>query len=593
MSRNPASRLRHRAFRPVCLESLEGRALLATLLPGNAVTATASAPITGVGTANVATAITNFETAIGGADNGAAATPAAGGFRVINWDAVKLDGTDFGGGANTTVISQGNTVGIPQNRFQTRGVFFETVYAVSGNGFATVNPGAAGLFPAFSPNNTFAMFNDNTIDFSFVSAGATGSSPVPAASRGFGAVFINSQIADASSIEYFRGDQSLGKFSVPTGAQGQPEFLGVLFDKPVVTRVEITLGNTTLFNFNGATFSAGGANDATHNLVVTDDFVYAEPQAQADLPAVVAGPQGTSAATAKVTTNVGAAFTGPVATFHTTSATDTAKNFFAVINWGDGHITNGAVTANGQGGFDVTGTNTYTTAGAQPITVTVSDFSENTLDLANTAVVNKQTSTVTLTASPNPSRIGQAVTFTATVTGAGTSPGTVTFLDGTATIGTASLSSGTATFTTSSLSTGNHAITATYNGDASAQSSTSTAVMQVVTPDVTSRVTIAITRVRRVGRRVLERITITNTGGDAITGPLLIVFDNLTAGTTLVNASGTTKTIAPIGSPYRTVSPGANNGLAAGARQIVDVAFLQRRGRPNFSVRVLSGVTTA
>ena len=59
-------------------------------------------------------------------------------------DGVKLDGTDFGGGPNTTVISQGNTVGIPLDRFQSRGVYFGAVYAVSGDGFTTVNPSAAG-----------------------------------------------------------------------------------------------------------------------------------------------------------------------------------------------------------------------------------------------------------------------------------------------------------------------------------------------------------------------------------------------------------------------------------------------------------------
>lgn len=83
----------------------------------------------------------------------------------------------------------------------------------------------------------------------------------------------------------------------------------------------------------------------------------------------------------------------------------------------------------------------------------------------------------------NPSSGGQAVTFTATVTGFGPPPtGTVTFLDGVIRLGTGTVnSSGIATFTTSSLRVGAHAITATYGGDSSFTSSTSAAVTQTVT----------------------------------------------------------------------------------------------------------------
>src|SRR5207248_3725023 len=145
--------------------------------------------------------------------NGANPPPQSSGFRAINWDGVKLDGTDFGG--STTVISQGKTVGIPTNRFQERGVKFGEVYAVSGDGFQSVNPNVtAALFPAFSPNNIFAMFNDNGIGLSFVLPSAHTGTPVAAATTGFGAIFRNVEIAGSTSIEYFSGDRSLGKFFV-------------------------------------------------------------------------------------------------------------------------------------------------------------------------------------------------------------------------------------------------------------------------------------------------------------------------------------------------------------------------------------------
>ena len=91
-----------------------------------------------------------------------------------------------------------------------------------------------------------------------------------------------------------------------------------------------------------------------------------------------------------------------------------------------------------------------------------------------------------LTSSPNPSTFGQAVTFTATVTGQrgfykGTPTGTVSFYDGTTNIGNSNLNSGgVATLTTSTLAVGTHSMTATYNGDTNFASSTSPVLYQVV-----------------------------------------------------------------------------------------------------------------
>jgi hypothetical protein len=96
-------------------------------------------------------------------------------------------------------------------------------------------------------------------------------------------------------------------------------------------------------------------------------------------------------------------------------------------------------------------------------------------------VVNKATSTTLLVSSLNPSTVGQAVTFTATVAPqfTGTPAGTVTFRDGTTTLGTEKVSGGLAKLTTSKLASGAHGITATYNGSTSFSSS-SAALTQTV-----------------------------------------------------------------------------------------------------------------
>ena len=92
--------------------------------------------------------------------------------------------------------------------------------------------------------------------------------------------------------------------------------------------------------------------------------------------------------------------------------------------------------------------------------------------------------TTSLTSTPNPSTVGQAVTLRATVSpvapATGVPDGTVTFRDGAATLATATLVNGSASFVTSALATGSHSLTAVYSGSLDFSASTSAAVTQVV-----------------------------------------------------------------------------------------------------------------
>lgn len=118
--------------------------------------------------------------------------------------------------------------------------------------------------------------------------------------------------------------------------------------------------------------------------------------------------------------------------------------------------------------------------------------------------------TTSLTSSVNPSVVGQAVTFTATVTagapqqGSGAAPsgptGSVAFIEGAVVLGTSALASnGTAQFSTSSLATGTHAVTAQFSNtplvgtpDGNFAASTSSPVSQVVNnPRKASSTTVA------------------------------------------------------------------------------------------------------
>jgi hypothetical protein len=90
-----------------------------------------------------------------------------------------------------------------------------------------------------------------------------------------------------------------------------------------------------------------------------------------------------------------------------------------------------------------------------------------------------------LTASANPSILGQPVTFTATITpsvsGLGTPTGTVQFVvDGSNFGAPVSLTGGTAAISTSALSVGPHTIQAVYGGDSNFLASTSPVLNQTV-----------------------------------------------------------------------------------------------------------------
>jgi hypothetical protein len=573
---------------------------MATLIPGNPITIGTPVTFSGVGGTNTAgaafDALTSFETAIGGSKNTATA-PQSGGFRTITWDGVKLDGTDFGGGANTTVINMGKTVGIPLNRFQGQGTFFEQVYAVSGDGFTDVNPNVTGLFPAFSPSNTFAMFNDNTIDQSFVLPSATGTTPALAGTRGFGAIFINNEVANTSSIEYFHGDLSLGKFFVPVGTQGQPEFLGELFNDPIVTKVTLTLGTDVLFSFDGTTASGTTTNSPpTHNLVVTDDFVYPEPVSILDATPILPGPNGTLNATPRATATVGTAFTGSVATFSDSDTTAKASQFTATINWGDGHISNGTVQANAQGGFDVMGTNTYATARLVPTSVHIQDFSgASDLDVASVIKVVAANTTTTLSVSPSSAIAGQTVTLTAQVTpsaGRAANNGFVLFQDNGLPLAVVPVdSTGAATFNTTKLSLGSHSLSASFLGTPDFNASTSTAIQKVVSADVTSQFAITLGSIKRKGRYFVQHVTLTN-NGVALSDPLALVLDRLGRGVKLFRASGVTKNVAPLGSPFVFISLGSSNQIVSGGTVSTDLSFIARSARAiRYTPRILVGLS--
>jgi hypothetical protein len=124
--------------------------------------------------------------------------------------------------------------------------------------------------------------------------------------------------------------------------------------------------------------------------------------------------------------------------------------------------------------------------GKPDLIVAINNFN-NELNLGGIGVLLNNTfwtSTTTLASRPNPSVVGQAVTFTATVVSEGSieSTGKVVFKNGGTQIGSATLSGGVATLTKKNLPIGSLSITATYKGDTQSAMSTSPVLIQVVNP---------------------------------------------------------------------------------------------------------------
>jgi hypothetical protein len=310
-----------------------------------------------------------FEAGIGGADNGAKAGIQPGGFRHINWDGVALDGSQ----PETIAISPGHTVAIPVGSQQDHGVALDSPSAVSNDGFASVNPGVTGVFGSLSAPNILAPFNTNALTLHIVAPTPPGSTPLPAATSGFGVTFLNVVLSNITSVEYFNGAMLLAKVFAPAGGHNQPSFVGALFSTPAITSVVINLGTARIFSFNGTTFSAGPFSDSPpNNLVAADDLLLAEP---------VPGQLTLSATT-------GVALSGVLGTFQDANPNANSHDSLATVDWGDGSSSQGVIHADASGGFSVSGTHTYAQAGTLPVSVAVRDLGGAHATLHATVVVS-------------------------------------------------------------------------------------------------------------------------------------------------------------------------------------------------------------
>ena len=127
-------------------------------------------------------------------------------------------------------------------------------------------------FQTFSPQRLFTAINSNIVDISFFIPGTT----TPAFTSAFGAIFTDVEVATSTKLEFFdANDVLIFSRSVLVGGNQGLSFLGAVADAGErIARVRITSGANTIV-------SNGVLGNQVDDIVVMDDFIYAEPIAAA------------------------------------------------------------------------------------------------------------------------------------------------------------------------------------------------------------------------------------------------------------------------------------------------------------------------
>jgi len=196
---------------------------------------------------------------------------AVSGRREINWDGVPAAALDpFNGNFFNSNSPRGLVLSSPGSRLKVSGDPGTPSFLMRD---VTAQEWGLAEFASFSPEKVFAPIGSTATDVIFFVPGTTTRATV----SGFGAVYVDLDVADASKLEAF---DLAGRliFSRAVLLPGVPSkglsFLGVMFDAGErIARVRITSGTHPI--------DTGFMNPAPDG-VALDDFIYGEPQAVAD-----------------------------------------------------------------------------------------------------------------------------------------------------------------------------------------------------------------------------------------------------------------------------------------------------------------------
>ena len=220
--------------------------------------------------ADITASVTNFRASLGTLNPNVAGSFGTG-RREINWDGVPAARAAPNGlPADFFNVNspRGIVLSTPGTGFEVSGSSADAGVGQPAFDFSNIDPTYPTFFAPFSPQRLFTGIGSNIVDVNLFVPGST----THALSRGFGVVFSDVDLADTTSLQFFdRNNNPLGlpSYFVPNATGNETfSFLGVDFGSAVVSRVRITSGNQIL-----------GAGNITEDLVVMDDFIFAEPTA--------------------------------------------------------------------------------------------------------------------------------------------------------------------------------------------------------------------------------------------------------------------------------------------------------------------------
>jgi hypothetical protein len=257
---------------------------------------------------------------------------------------------------------------------------------------------------------------------------------------------------------------------------------GTAFSGTVATFTDAYAGNvaadfTATINWGDGTTTTGTVTGGSGTFTVSGSHTYADEGPFTVTAVLTDNAPGTATGTASGTLTVaegdtlsatatpvgateGTAFSGAVATFKDTNSANTAADFTATIEWGDGTSTTGTVTG-GSGTFTVSGSHTYADEGPFTITAVLTDDAPGTASAtatgtATVAEADSLDGTTTPIQTVEGTPVGVTATFTNTFTSnpASDFTATINWGDGTTTAGT--VTGGNGSFTV----TGSHTYTA-------------------------------------------------------------------------------------------------------------------------------------
>lgn len=197
--------------------------------------------------------VENFTNGLGGIDNGSDPSQRDG-YRRIRWDnnniPWKIPGAYF-------ALSRGIVFSNDDNKFRVSNSSDK-----DDDKFDSINKEASKHFQTYSTERLFAPLEDNTVTFQFYLPGTDEKAIISA----FGAVFVDVWLPNKTKMRFYdKLGNLIRELAVEEYSTGL-SFLGVNFGMPLISKVEVVLGTSTLDNYS-----------VQDDVVVLDDLYYSEP----------------------------------------------------------------------------------------------------------------------------------------------------------------------------------------------------------------------------------------------------------------------------------------------------------------------------